>query len=183
MAKLEQALGALQRGHDCIKPVVLANEVTQVLARLGFAGWRPEIGRPVVVVPSGPCGQFPGTDTQPSDPYLALDPSRKVVMIGGGPPLSTVRAIDIVEPRLITDSGARCLSLAAARTLTRRLLAPSHISAKFAATAELLGEQFNATRQLRYNAGCVVVVTVTPTTAGQTVDVWLNRSSPCSQPE
>jgi hypothetical protein len=176
---LEQALGALQRGHDCIPPTVLVREVRDVLARLGFNGWRAELNHPPLFATGGPCGQFPGTDTQPSDPYLALNPDLKTVMIGSGPALSTDRLRDVVEPMLITDSGRRCLSLGAARALTRRLLAPAHFSARFAITAELVGEQFNPARQMRYDHGCAVIVDFMPAPSGRTMDVWVSaRSAP-----
>jgi hypothetical protein len=176
---LERALGALQRGHDCTSPTVLATEVRGVLRRLGFSGWRPELNHPPIFSNGGPCGQFPGTDTLPSDPYLALDPVHRTVMLGTGPALSTDRLIDVVEPLLITDSGRHCLTLAVARALTQRLLVHSHISAKFAVTAEPLGESFNTPRELRYNAGCVIVIGLDPTATGRTMDIWLNaRSAP-----
>jgi hypothetical protein len=176
---LEQALAALQRGRDCIAPTVLVKEVRGVLARLGFSGWRPELNHPPAFSAGGPCGQFPGTDTQPSDPYLALNPTLKTVMIGSGPALSTDRLIDAVEPMLITDSGSHCLSLASARTVTRRLLAPGRFSARFAVTAELAGEQFNPARQTRYDHGCAVIVDFAPAPSGRIMDVWLNaRSAP-----
>jgi hypothetical protein len=101
-------------------------------------------------------------------------------MLGTGPALSTARLRDQVLPRLITDSGRRCLSLAGARALTRRLLAPKHFSAKFAVTAELFGQQFNPARQLRYNNGCTVIVDLGATRTGQTMDVWLNLRSAAS---
>jgi hypothetical protein len=176
---LERALGALQRGHDCIAPMVLVGEVRRVLARLGFADWRPELNHPPIFVPGGPCGQFPGTDTQPSDPYLALDSGHRAVILGSGPALSTDRLRDAVEPRLITDSGRRCLSLTAARSLTRRMLTPSRFSAKFAVTAEPSGQQFNPARHTRYTDGCAVVIDIAPAPSGRTMDVWLNaRSAP-----
>jgi hypothetical protein len=108
-----------------------------------------------------------------------LDPVHRTVMLGTGPALSTDRLIDVVEPLLITDSGRRCLTLAVARALTQRLLVHSHISAKFAVTAEPIGESFNTPRQLRYNAGCVIVIGLDPTATGRTMDIWLNaRSAP-----
>jgi hypothetical protein len=176
---LERALAALQRGHDCIAPAVLESEVRGVLARLGFAGWRPELNHPPLSSNGGPCGLFPGTDNNPSDAYQALNPTLKVVMLGTGPPLSTARIRDQVLPSLITNSGRRCLSLATARALAGRLLAPRHFSAKFAVTAELFGEQFNHARQVQYNNGCTVIVDIGAARSGPTMDVWLNaRSAP-----
>ncbi len=176
---LERALGQLQRGHDCIAPAVLVREVRALLVQLGFHGWRPELDRPPLFGPTGTCAQFPGTDTQPSDPYLALDPARRVVVLGSGPALSTVRLVDRVLPQLILASGRRCLSPREARALSRRLLAPGHWSVEFALTAELFGQTFNQARQLRYNNGCTVIVTLRPLPPGHKMAVWLNaRSGP-----
>ena len=177
VALLEQSLGRLQRGRDCIAPSVLASEIRGLLARLGFAGWRPELEPSSPFASSGPCAQYPGSDTQPSDPYLALDPTRRVVMIGSGPPLSVERLRDIVEPRLISQSGSRCLSLREARTLAGKALAHRGWAVGFAITRQLLGEQFDPARQRRYDSGCTVVVTVLAVTAARTMDVWLNKRS------
>ena len=179
VAALERGLGALQHGHDCITAPVLVHEVQGLLTRLGFTGWRPTLNQPPVFTSGGPCAQFPGTDTQPSDPYLALNPARRTVMIATGPALSTVRLRDAIEPQLIKASGRRCLSPTTARTLTRQLLAPRHWTAKFAVTAELAGQRFDAARQLRYDRGCTVVVDLQPTADRQTSNVWLNaRTAP-----
>ena len=86
VALLQRSLDRLQRGRDCIAPGVLVGEVRLLLTRLGFAGWRPDVEPSSPFSSTGPCAQFPGSDTQPSDPYLALDPARQVVMIGMGPP-------------------------------------------------------------------------------------------------
>ncbi len=179
---LERALGELQRGHDCIAPAVLVREVKGVLAHLGFSGWRPELDRPPLFGQIGPCGQFPGTDTQPSDPYQALDPRRQVVVLGSGPALSTVRLVDTVLPHLIIASGRRCLSLGEARALARRLLAPGHWTPEFAITAELFGTTFDQARQLRYNHGCTVIVDLGPSGQERKMAVWLNARSAAPLP-
>ncbi len=179
VALLERSLGHLQRGRDCIAPSVLASEIRRLLARLGFVGWKPELEPSAPVESSGPCAQFPGSDTQPSDPYLALDPTHRVVLIGGGPPLSVQRLRDRVEPRLILESGSRCLSLHHAKTLARTALSHRGWVVRFALTRELLGQQFDPPRQRRYESGCTVVVTVLAAAARRTMDVWLNtRSAP-----
>lgn len=183
VALLERSLERLQRGRDCIASGVLLNEVRRLLGRLGFVGWQPEVATTPPFVSAGPCAQFPGSDTQPSDPYLALDPTRQAVMIGMGPPLSVERLIDVVEPRLLGQSGSRCLSLNEARTLAREELARRGWGVRFAITRELLGEQFNGARQQRYDSGCAVVVTVQAATAQRTMEVWLNNRSAPALPQ
>jgi hypothetical protein len=169
---LERALGALQRGHDCLPPSVLVREVRNTLARLGFVGWRPA---PILISSSGGrCGQFPGTDTQPSDPYLALQSSNRTVLIGRGPSLSIGRLIDRVEPKLISRSGAECLTAQTARAITRAAFASSPLRPRFATSAALKGQGFDGMRQQRYDYGCTVIVTTWPITNDRYVDVWLN---------
>ena len=179
VAVLERALGRLQQGHDCIPPAVLLSEIRGLLGRLAFTGWRPELAPPSPSTSTGHCAQFPGSDTQPSDPYLALNPTRRVVVVGTGPPLSIEGLRDVGLPRLSSQSGSRCLSLNDAMTLARQALAHPGWRVSFALSRELLGQQFNAARQRRYDANCTVVVDVLITTATRTMGVWLNnRSAP-----
>jgi hypothetical protein len=92
------------------------------------------------------------------------------------------RLRDVVEPRLISQSGRRCLSLREARTLARKALARRGWTVGFAITRELLGQQFDPARQRRYDSGCTVVVTVLAATAARTMDVWLNNRTTATLP-
>ena len=183
VALLQESLGRLQRGRDCIAPARFTSEIRGLLARLGFDGWRPEVGPSSPFASSGPCAQFPGSDTRPSDPYLALDPAHRVVMIGMGPPLSVERLRDVTEPRLISQSRSGCLSQRGAMTLARRELAHPGWAVGFAVTRELAGQQFDPARQRRYGSGCTVIVTVLAVTATRTMDVWLNNRAAATLPQ
>ena len=177
VARLEQAILAIEREADCRPPAVLAARVQRLLDRSGWTGWttwlRPDVS-------PGPCGSVsnPGGSGRRSISG-ALDEAGHRVMVFGGPPRSTEDLLygpGKLAPALQDASGARCYRPdELAEQVRRRVAAAAPGRSVTIETRTDPGLELGDARGERLRAGCAVVVGVGPAEDGHDLLVEVVR--------
>jgi hypothetical protein len=177
VGQLQSGIRALEGAADCVAPSELASRVQALLDRSGWTGWRtqlrPDLGQ-------GPCGSVSGLGGDGRRSIAgALDATQHVVLVSSAPYRSTERLLwgpSGLAPSLEDDSGTRCFSEDAMRAEASRRVAPSGRSVSFAVQqTRPPGETFIDARERLYQAGCTIIVDVTPARDGLGVVVTLLR--------
>jgi hypothetical protein len=186
-ARVHQLVIALTRlydSRDCISPTALASGTDAVLRHLGFVGWRPQLELGPPPFRSGPCGTFPATGGSTSSAAAAVDShgyppgGHDLVIINTGPSRSMMALSMLLNQRLVATSGARCLTLAQARSDAEALIPSRLRPASFTVTSEPSSGGFGDARQARYEAGCTIVVDAGTSADGHSIKIALqNRSA------
>jgi hypothetical protein len=167
---LERDVIALEKTADCIAPAELARRVDALLARTGWVGWHTRLR---LDVSRGPCGSVTGLGGDGRESIAgSLDPEHRVVMVFGAPYRSTAALLYAagtgLAPRLEDASGGQCYSVDSLEAYMRSAVAPTDRAVSFTVTTgRPAGEEFSDAREARYQAGCAVLIDLTPAADGR----------------
>jgi hypothetical protein len=182
VATLDREIVAAWRSRDCIAPAALAQRIDAVLARLGWTGWRAQL-QPNALG-AEPCGNVGFDGNGQPDPSGALNAAARTVTVFSGPSISMTDLSMRMNERLVTVSGAGCLTLQRARADAEAMIPTRLRPAIFTVTREPSQGGFGDSRQARYEAGCTIVVDAGASADGRSVDVALeNRSAAAAGPD
>jgi hypothetical protein len=161
VARLAEAVMALEDRQDCVAPAELARGVRRLLDAQGWIGWRAEVRSPL----GGPCGtvsNLDGAGRRRIDG--ALDPSEKIVLVSGVAARSTLALLygrDGLAPTLEDESGTRCFTISELTTLVQARAESLGRSAGVELAPPLPSSVSIAdAREERYRAGCAVLTDV-----------------------
>jgi hypothetical protein len=168
VARLADAVLALEARYDCVAPGDLARGVRALLDQQGWVGWKTQVQTPL----AGPCGTVSLLDGSGRRSILgSLDTSRHVVIVSESAARSTMTLLygaRGLAPAIETESGSRCFTVAALTALVQvRARAVGR-----SATVQL-GPPLDSTvtladaRGARYRSGCAIVTDVHPAADGR----------------